>query len=185
VTHTRLALENDDFSEFICCLVMALSIIQKRYYLFPKDFDSKELEAHLFVEFLQYKILLSMSDNTHAVNFLLKRNIPKSVWKNPVIQETIKMYLAFREKQYYVFFNIFHELSPHAKKVVLLSGCLPQFQKNAVQIMLKAYRPTIPFAPILHLFSSQNECIGFLTKFGLSFRDAEHTEIETKIGKLV
>lgn len=152
-THARIALEIGDHEEFNQCQ----SQLKSLYEYVPDCGDNK-------YEFLGYLVLyLIFTQNTTELQLTLSK-LPKDSYENPVIDHALKVRRAWSLGNYHRLFSLYKQ-SP-AMSAKLIDWFLERERKQAIKVMMKSYRPTVPIEFVRNelAFETVDECLDFANK---------------------
>jgi hypothetical protein len=150
-THARIALEINDQEEFNQCQ----SQLKTLYEIVPSDNQ---------YEFLGYLILyLIYTENTTEIQLTLSK-LPKDSLKHPVVDHALKVRRAWSLANYHRLFSLYKQ-SP-AMSARIMDWFLERERKQAVKIIARSYRPSIPveFVSEQLAFDNTDDCMQFVQK---------------------
>lgn len=150
-THARIALEISDQEEFNQCQ----SQLKTLYEIVPSNDQ---------YEFLGYLILyLIYTENTTEIQLTLSK-LPKDSLNHPVVDHALKVRRAWSLANYHRLFSLYKQ-SP-AMSAKIMDWFLERERKQAVKIIARSYRPSIPveFVSEQLAFDNTDDCLKFVQK---------------------
>ena len=150
-THARIALEAGDHEEFNQCQ----SQLKTLYEILPSNDQ---------FEFLGYLILyLIYTENTTELQLTLSR-LPRDSHSHPVIGHALKVRRAWSLNDYHCLFSLYKQTPAMSAKI--MDWFVERERKQAIKIISKSYRPTIPIEFVCEqlAFDNIDECLEFVSK---------------------
>lgn len=150
-THARIALEIGDQEEFNQCQ----SQLKTLYEIVPSADQ---------YEFLGYLVLyLIYTENTTEIQLTLSK-LPRDSVRHPVVDHALKVRRAWSLANYHRLFSLYKH-SP-AMSAKIMDWFLERERKQAVKIIARSYRPSIPveFVSEQLAFDNTDDCLQFVQK---------------------
>ncbi|XP_078482709.1 leukocyte receptor cluster member 8 homolog isoform X2 [Ciona intestinalis] len=168
-THARIALEKGDHEEFNQCQ-------SQLRQLFKEGVTSPNRP-----EFLAYAILYYVyTKNTTDLTSVLS-TITDDLRRDECISHALEVRASWSAGNHSRFFKLYRKAPKMAG--YLMDKFAPRERKNAMERIVKAYRPTVPVSHVTSLlaFENQEECVKFLTELSITISPDQNT-VDCKAG---
>ena len=158
-THAKLALENNDLSEFNQCQTQLK-------LLYEEGFAGHQME------FLAYRIL-------YLLNPTVKKGMEQVLYtiqelsdeqkQHEYVKHALQVQCALALQNYFLFFKLY--LASPNMGAILLDKFIDSVRLSSLRIMFKSYRPSIPVSFVSKQLAFRNEhaCLLFLKQYDIKF----------------
>jgi len=168
-THARLALENNDLGQFNQC--------QTQLFQLYKTGQTSNSEGEFFAYRLLYNIYQENSnDLTKTMSELTKELASLNG-----VQHALKVRTAIYTNNYCAYFRLLKQCPNMAQ--YLMDKITPRIRIQALQTIMKAYRPTVQLSQLIELgFKTEKDCKDYLDQNKLVWSNPhQKKEIDSKL----